>query len=91
MDLRELIEEAKNSSKEQILGRIENVLKILEKEKKDDLAIIQPKNSLIVVGDLHGDLESLIFILENSNFFETKDKIIFLGDYGDRGEYSAEV
>ncbi len=91
MDLRELIEATKNSSKEQILGRIENVLKILKKEKKDDLAIIQPKNSLIVVGDLHGDLESLIFILENSNFFGTKDKIIFLGDYGDRGEYSAEV
>jgi len=91
MDLRELIEAAKNSRKEEILGRIENVLKILKKEKKDDLVIIQPKNSLIVVGDLHGDLKSLTFILEHSNFLETKDKIIFLGDYGDRGEYSAEV
>jgi protein phosphatase len=49
-----------------------------------------------VVGDLHGDLESLIAILQSSGFTrkmaERKDTtLIFLGDYGDRGARSAEV
>ncbi|MEM2917874.1 MAG: metallophosphoesterase family protein [Candidatus Bathyarchaeia archaeon] len=50
----------------------------------------------MVVGDLHGDLESLIEILNSSNFLEKlsrdeKATMIFLGDYGDRGPLSAEV
>jgi len=48
------------------------------------------------VSDIHGDLNSLIYILENSGFLERilKNKdvfMIFLGDYGDRGPYSSEV
>ncbi|RLI32714.1 serine/threonine protein phosphatase [Candidatus Bathyarchaeota archaeon] len=51
---------------------------------------------VIVVGDIHGDIESLTYILKDSGFIErVKDDksviIIFLGDYGDRGEYSVEV
>ena len=49
-----------------------------------------------MVGDLHGDLKSLINILKSSAFIQrmarSKDAtLIFLGDYGDRGAYSAEV
>ncbi|MFH7882238.1 MAG: metallophosphoesterase, partial [Candidatus Aenigmatarchaeota archaeon] len=91
MNLRELIEEAKESTKEMILEKIESTLKILKKEKKEDLLLIEPKNFLTIVGDLHGDFKSLVFILNHSNFFENEDKIIFLGDYGDRGEEQAEV
>ncbi len=91
MDLRELVEESKASNKEMILEKIENVLKILRKEKKNDLLLIEPKNFLIVVGDLHGDFQSLIFILNDTKFFDSKDKIIFLGDYGDRGSEQAEL
>jgi len=55
-----------------------------------------PKGEVIMVGDIHGDLNSLIYILENSGFLERslngKDVfMIFLGDYGDRGPYSPEV
>jgi diadenosine tetraphosphatase ApaH/serine/threonine PP2A family protein phosphatase len=50
----------------------------------------------IVVGDIHGDLKSLSYILEESNFLDKVRKgrdvlLIFLGDYGDRGTQSPEV
>ncbi len=43
--------------------------------------------NITVVGDIHGDIDSLDFILENSK----SDAFIFLGDYGDRGENSSLV
>jgi len=60
------------------------------------LVELKPLGEALIVGDLHGDLESLIQILKESNFLQkmnqTSDAIlIFLGDYGDRGEYSTEV
>jgi hypothetical protein len=50
----------------------------------------------IIVGDLHGDLKSLVHIIESSNFLckmKTGEDVllIFLGDYGDRGIKSPEV
>ena len=44
----------------------------------------------LVVGDLHGDFETFRQILK---IFESKKKarIIFLGDYGDRGEKGLEI
>lgn len=54
------------------------------------------EGEVIIVGDIHGDLDSLVHILRNSGFLERNWKnrdisLIFLGDYGDRGVYSAEV
>ena len=55
-----------------------------------------PVGEAIVVGDLHGDLQSLVHILDDSKFL-TKARnsrdllLVFLGDYGDRGSHSAEV
>jgi len=71
-------------------GKIGN-LGIIER-----LVKLEPSGEALVIGDLHGDLESLISILQSSDFTrkmnEREDAIlIFLGDYGDRGEYSAEV
>lgn len=50
----------------------------------------------VIVSDIHGDLESLVQILSHSGIVhrikEDESKcLIFLGDYGDRGEFSAEV
>lgn len=52
--------------------------------------------TLIIVSDIHGDLNSLVHILEDSMFLEKIEKfrdtfLIFLGDYGDRGAYSVDV
>jgi len=60
------------------------------------LVEVPPVGEAIIVGDIHGDLESLKHILENSNFMEKAKGgenilLIFLGDYGDRGSYSPEV
>jgi len=60
------------------------------------LVKVKPLGEAVVIGDLHGDLESLVQILKKSNFLQrTKQKggvtLVFLGDYGDRGAQSVEV
>jgi hypothetical protein len=55
-----------------------------------------PVGEAIIVGDLHGDLKSLVHILEDSKFLSKARSggdvlLIFLGDYGDRGTHSPEV
>jgi len=57
---------------------------------------LKPQGEALVIGDLHGDFNSLIGILRGSNFLQKMNQnsisvLIFLGDYGDRGEYSKEV
>jgi protein phosphatase len=53
-----------------------------------------PEN-LIVVGDIHGDIQTLNQILSEVNarnfLVNPKNKMIFLGDYVDRGSGSVEV
>jgi protein phosphatase len=60
------------------------------------LVKLEPVGEALVVGDLHGDFESLISILKSSGLVQrmarNKDAaLVFLGDYGDRGAHSAEV
>ena len=71
-------------------GRIEN-LRITGRFVK-----VPSKGQMIVVGDIHGDLESLGYIVKNCDFIEKIHEgenflLVFLGDYGDRGFYSPEV
>ena len=60
------------------------------------LVEVPPVGEAIIVGDLHGDLKSLVHILEDSKFLGKAKSgsdvlLVFLGDYGDRGTYSPEV
>jgi diadenosine tetraphosphatase ApaH/serine/threonine PP2A family protein phosphatase len=60
------------------------------------LVKVKPLGEAVVIGDLHGDMESLVRILEESDFLRRANQkdgttLVFLGDYGDRGAYSAEV
>jgi len=60
------------------------------------LISLVPRGEITVAGDIHGDLQSLGFILEDSKFLERVEanrdaRLLFLGDYGDRGPYSPEV
>jgi serine/threonine protein phosphatase 1 len=48
-------------------------------------------NRTFVCGDIHGNLNALKEVLEKSNFNNKQDKIIFLGDYCDRGLQTAEL
>jgi predicted phosphodiesterase len=60
------------------------------------LVKLKPKGEALILGDLHGDLESLIDIMKESRFVERMSQngnamLVFLGDYGDRGQYSKEI
>ncbi len=60
------------------------------------LVNLMPKGEAVVVGDIHGDLESLFHILKATDFIERVKEgehclLVFLGDYGDRGVHSTEV
>ena len=73
-----------------------------EKEKLGNLTITgrlveaEPVGEIIIIGDLHGDLKSLVHILDDSKFLKKANSsgdvlLVFLGDYGDRGMHSVEV
>lgn len=78
-----------------ILTRERVQKKMGEQVVEGGLVYLPEKGKVLVVGDLHGDLGSLVFILEESDFTEKGNKealyLVFLGDYGDRGEKSPEA
>jgi protein phosphatase len=101
-----IFKESLTVSSETFLEIIGDATKLLEKEKDNGntgnptiqghLVKLEPKGDALIVGDLHGNLESLKTVLEKSGFLKKivnhKDAyLIFLGDYGDRGAYSVEV
>ena len=104
MDLSSLVEEALNIQSTGFIEALDKAMSLLRKEdgRVGNLAIVnrlvklEPLGEALVAGDLHGDLESLVVILQTSRFVEKMEKtkeatLIFLGDYGDRGEKSAEI
>lgn len=104
LDLISFVEETSKFQSSKFIEIVEKATLLVENEngRIGNLTIInrlvklEPLGEALVIGDLHGDLESLIVILQRSHFLErmkkTKDTtLIFLGDYGDRGEKSPET
>ena len=104
MNLLSIIKESKAVQSGSFVKTVENVLSLLREERgkngnltiSDRLVTLAPAGEALVIGDLHGDLDSLFRILQNSGFTQKLDSckdatLIFLGDYGDRGARSAEV
>ena len=101
----ELAKEALESNGKKYTRLVKEVIETIFEKKRfpssnieveGRLAKINPEGEAAIVGDLHGDIESLIYILKDVKFLEKAKKdedflMIFLGDYGDRGQYSAEV
>ncbi|MHC1636387.1 MAG: metallophosphoesterase family protein [Candidatus Methanospirareceae archaeon] len=90
--------EASEATYDTFLALLEEGEKILgrEMEKRKGSGLVNIPSSVervIVVGDIHGDLESLIHILKDVNVTNmgSEERIVFLGDYGDRGAKSVEV
>jgi diadenosine tetraphosphatase ApaH/serine/threonine PP2A family protein phosphatase len=99
-----IVKESKAVQSDGFVKTVENAIDLLRGESgkignltaSERLVKLEPLGEALVIGDLHGDLDSLGNILESSGFTQKmtqrKDAtLIFLGDYGDRGAYSAEV
>ncbi|MCD6371227.1 MAG: metallophosphoesterase [Candidatus Aenigmarchaeota archaeon] len=86
MDLKSLKKEIRELKRDSFLEIIEENLKI----KQPNLVEIESEEC-VVVGDIHGDLKTLLKILKKTNFLKSKKTIVFLGDYGDRGDEQVEV
>lgn len=102
--LKEITRRAIEADSLEYIGLIEETTELVRSEEgrignlniEGRLARVKASGEATVVGDLHGDLESLVHILKTSGFVEKaahKKEIltVFLGDYGDRGSYSPEV
>lgn len=102
--LRQLVDKALKMNLQEFVQLTDRVVELLTKENghigtlytTGKLVEAQPKGEVNVAGDIHGDLETLAQILQDSRFIEKMQRgehplLIFLGDYGDRGIYSPEV
>ncbi|MHA1284566.1 MAG: metallophosphoesterase [Promethearchaeota archaeon] len=76
-----------NYTEKDIISLIFEIEKILKREP--NLYLI-PRGKVMVVGDLHGDLETLHKII-NLFFRDKFNTLLFLGDYVDRGPNQVEV
>lgn len=104
MNTAELTSQAFNADSNEYKSLIEESTRLLASEKgqigsltvEGRLVKMEPSGEAIVVGDLHGDLQSLTHILRSTSFLKkatmnTGIFLIFLGDYVDRGLNSPEV
>jgi hypothetical protein len=104
MNLSSVIKKSKIIQSESFVKTVENVIGLMSGESGrignfniiGRLIKLEASGEALVIGDLHGDIESLTSILQTSGFTRqlssNKDAtLIFLGDYGDRGVHSAEV
>ncbi len=101
--LSSLLNDASSVDYSGFLDLVNHVGQLLNSEKSNArtwingrLVHLTPEGEAIIVGDLHGDLDSLEKILDETNFLEkvssgTETCLVFLGDYGDRGPFSSEV
>ena len=104
LDLFLIAEEAQSVQSRVFVETLDKAMRLLQSENgqlgnlriTNRLVTLEPLGEALVIGDLHGDLESLLVMLQESEFLQkmerTKDAtLIFLGDYGDRGDSSAEI
>jgi len=96
--LTKLFRKSFSAKKERITFLLDDVKNQLCEERNQaggGTLVLRPKGKAIIVGDLHGDLNSLYTLLLATRFIERVVQedltLIFLGDYGDRGQYSLEV
>ena len=100
----DFVNQAKRVSADDFLILIKRVIVQMKKEQRNPkskranqrLACLPASGKASIVGDIHGDLESLAYILKGSGFLDEAQngedvRLIFLGDYGDRGIKSPEV
>lgn len=73
-------------TKEEIIELLEKIEKIFEKEPK--LIELPSSGKAVFVGDTHGDFDATKTVVKG--YLQGDNKLVFLGDYVDRGEQSKE-
>ncbi|KDO22081.1 hypothetical protein SPRG_12067 [Saprolegnia parasitica CBS 223.65] len=91
-DLRRLFEAQERIPTETALGIIHDALDLMDMEPN----VLEIQAPVVVFGDLHGQFFDLLKMLDQIEFFADKPehadrKLLFLGDYVDRGVFSCEV
>ncbi|MCH8022428.1 MAG: metallophosphoesterase [Thaumarchaeota archaeon] len=100
-----IIKESSSITAQSLMETISEARDVLKGERKsgaqadciikEDLIWADPNGSFLVVGDLHGDIDSLKEVLKKAlsthHGISSTQKIVFMGDYGDRGPYSIEI
>jgi diadenosine tetraphosphatase ApaH/serine/threonine PP2A family protein phosphatase len=66
------------------------VCETIEILKKEEAVLKVSSSNVVVVGDLHGNLHTLVRIFNELGFPDSRS-FVFLGDYIDRGSHSCEV
>ncbi len=100
----DLIKEVAKYSVEEAIGLVRNFRDELEAEERNGridelsakgrLILMPPDVEVTIIGDIHGDVESLSYMLESidyDRFLKDGGYLVFLGDYVDRGVHSVEV
>ena len=49
--------------------------------------LIRVEGEVVIIGDIHGQYYDLIEILRKVKFGKTRKKLVFMGDYVDRGNH----
>ncbi len=70
-----------------ILGQAKEIFE--KEERLLDLNVDNSEDEIIVIGDIHGNLDSLLKLIDIINIREPK-LVVFLGDLVDRGKYQLE-
>ncbi len=99
MNANDFANQARTATARDFAALIKHATALLKKEQHaadERLVHLSSSGKAIIIGDLHGDIESLTHILNDSGFLKKIRKeeniyLIFLGDYGDRGSASLEV
>jgi protein phosphatase len=104
LNLSALVKDTENVQNESFVEILDEATGLLKSENgqvgnfriSNRLVTLNPHGETLVIGDLHGDFESLLVILQKSQFMPKMEKskgavLIFLGDYGDRGDKPVEV
>jgi protein phosphatase len=78
-----------------IMGKEKQYCKIQGGSIVSGFAQLKIPQNVVIIGDIHGDLKSLFGILKNIDYkrflADPRNKMIFMGDYVDRGTQSIEV
>jgi diadenosine tetraphosphatase ApaH/serine/threonine PP2A family protein phosphatase len=85
--LKKVLEDCKSSSAPEYTNLVP-VLKAAEKVLLGEPQVLILREPVVIVGDLHGDLEAVLRI---TGRYLDSYKLVFLGDYVDRGNFSIET